>query len=71
MALTGKLTKCRRILMTNEFDAYRLYYHSAPQYSWQSRMYLYNNGSYVGSMFFMKDGVDIPENVEISGHPRL
>lgn len=57
--------------MTNEFDAYRLYYHSAPQYQWQSRLYLYNNGTYVGSIFFMKDGVDMPANVEISGHPRL
>jgi len=57
--------------MTNEFDAYRLYYHSAPQYQWQSRLYLYNNGKFVGLIFFMKDGVNIPENVELSGRPRL
>jgi len=57
--------------MTNEFDAYRLYYHSAPQYQWQSRLYLYNNGAFVGSIFFMKDGVNIPANIEISGKPRL
>ena len=57
--------------MTNEFDSYRLYYHSAPQYQWQSRLYFYNNGSYVGSIFFMKDDVNIPANVEIAGHPRL
>ena len=57
--------------MTNEFDAYRLYYNSAPQYHWQSRLYLYNGGAYIGSVFFMKDGVNIPENIEISGRPRL
>ena len=57
--------------MTNEFDSYRLYYHSAPQYSWQSRLYLYNNGSFVGSIFFMKEGVSIPANIEVGGHARL
>lgn len=57
--------------MTKEFNSYRLYYHSTPRYSWQSRLYLYNDGVYVGSIFFMKDGENIPENIEISGHPRL
>ena len=57
--------------MTNEFDSYRLYYHSAPQYSWQSRLYLYNNGGFVGSIFFMKEGVSIPANIEVGGYPRL
>ena len=57
--------------MTKEFNAYRLYYHSAPQYRWQSRLYLYNNGAFVGSIYFMKDGVDIPANVEVSGNARL
>ncbi|MCY1719635.1 hypothetical protein OU798_04740 [Prolixibacteraceae bacterium Z1-6] len=57
--------------MTSEFDSYRLYYHSAPQYSWQSRLYLYNNGAYVGCVFFMKEGVSIPANTEASGKPRL
>jgi hypothetical protein len=57
--------------MTNEFDSYRLYYQSAPQYSWQSRLYLYKNGAYVGSIFFMKEGVSIPANIEVAGHPRL
>ena len=57
--------------MTSEFDAYRLYYHSAPQYQWQSRLYLYNNGAYTGSIFFMKEGVAIPANVEVGGRPRL
>ena len=57
--------------MATEFNSYRLYYQSAPQYSWQSRVYLYNGGSYVGSVFFMKEGVSIPANIEVSGHPRL
>lgn len=57
--------------MTNEFDAYRLYYHSAPQYQWQSRLYLYKSGAYVGSIFFMKEGVDIPANRDLGGRPRL
>jgi len=57
--------------MTNEFNSYRLYYHSAPQYNWQSRLYLYNGGTYVGSVFFMKEGVNIPANAEVSGKPRL
>jgi hypothetical protein len=57
--------------MTKEFNSYRLYYQSAPQYIWQSRLYLYNGGAYVGSVFFMKEGESIPANIEISGHPRL
>ena len=57
--------------MRNEFDSYRLYYHSAPQYSWQSRLYLYNDNTFVGSIFFMKEGVNIPANVESSGQPKL
>ena len=57
--------------MTKEFNAYRLYYQSAPQYQWQSRLYLYYNGAYVGSIFFMKDGVSIPANIEVAGNPRL
>jgi hypothetical protein len=57
--------------MAQEFDTYRLYYHSTPRYSWQSRLYLYKGGAYVGSVFFMKEGVDIPENAEVGGHPRL
>lgn len=57
--------------MMSEFDSYRLYYHSAPQYQWQSRLYLYNRGAFVGSIFFIKEGVRMPANIEISGHPRL
>ena len=57
--------------MTNEFDAYRLYYHSAPQYQWQSRLYLYNDRAFVGSIFFMKDRANIPANIEVSGRPRI
>ena len=57
--------------MINEFDSYRLYYHSAPQYQWQSRLFLYKNGGFAGSVFFMKEGVSMPENVEIGGQPRL
>lgn len=57
--------------MTKGFNSYRLYYHSTPRYSWQSRLYLYKDGVYVGSMFFMKEGENIPDNIEIGGHPRL
>ena len=57
--------------MIKEFNTYRLYYQSAPQYQWQSRLYLYHDGAYVGSIFFMKEGVSMPENIEVSGNPRL
>ena len=57
--------------MTNEFNSYRLYYQSAPQYSWQSRLYLYNDGAYVGSVFFIKEGLNIPANVDAGGKPRI
>ncbi len=50
--------------MATEFDTYRIYYQSAPQYSWQSRVYLYNNSSYVGRIMFMKPGIDLPANSE-------
>lgn len=57
--------------MTRKFNSYRLYYHSAPQYNWQSRLYLYNDGVFIGSIFFMKEGQNIPANIEIAGKPRL
>lgn len=57
--------------MTNEFNSYRLYYHSTPRYSWQSRLYFYKDGTYVGCVFFMKEDESIPTNIEVSGHPRL
>ena len=57
--------------MTNEFNSYRLYYHSAPQYSWQSRLYLYNDSAFVGYIYFMKDENNLPANVEFGGHPKL
>lgn len=57
--------------MTKEFNTYRLYYHSTPRYSWQSRIYFYFGSSYVGSLFFMKEGVTMPDNVEIGGNARI
>jgi hypothetical protein len=55
----------------SEFKTYRLYYQPAPQYWWTSRIYLYNNGQIVGSLFFVKDGVSIPANSDPYGYPRL
>lgn len=42
---------------------YRAYHQSAPQYSWETRIYLYNEGAsqYV-ILHFMKDGQTIPAN---------
>ncbi len=57
--------------MTHRFNSYRLYYHSTPRYNWQSRLYFYSDGAYVGSVFFMKEGEIIPENIMVGQHPRL
>lgn len=41
---------------------YRVYIHSAPQYSWTSRMYLRSANGKSCTIYFMKDGQTIPGN---------
>lgn len=44
-------------------DTYRAYYYSAPQYSWEARIYLYSvDRTQNVSLFFVKDGQTIPAN---------
>ena len=44
-------------------DTYRVYYHSAPQYDWEVRIYLYSPGmSQQCYLYFMKEGEAIPAN---------
>ena len=51
-------------------DTYRVYYHSAPQYDWEVRIYLYSAGlSQQCNLYFMKEGEAIPANtVAASGN---
>lgn len=48
--------------MAQQFVSYRLYYYSAPQYSWDVLVDLYNEGTWVGRIKFMKEGQAIPAN---------
>ena len=52
-----------------EFDSYRIYYHSAPQYNWQVMLDLYKGSSVVGRALFMKSGQPISANVMQNGKP--
>lgn len=42
-------------------ETYRAYVHSAPQYNWETRIYLYG-ASQTCVLFFMKEGQAIPAN---------
>jgi len=42
-----------------EFNLYRVYYYSAPQYNWDVRIDLYMSGAAVGTLLFMKTGQPI------------
>ena len=55
--------------MTNQFDSYTIYYQSAPQYYWQSRVYLFKNGGHVGTIMFIKADRPIPANSLQAGKP--
>lgn len=55
----------------NEFDSYRIYYHSAPQYDWQVMLDLYKGPTFVGRALFIKTGRPIPANVMRNGKPLL
>ena len=54
-----------------EFNFYRIYYYSAPQYVWDVRVDLFMNTTAVGTLLFMKKGQSIPANSTSSGLPRL
>jgi len=55
----------------NEFDSYRIYYHTAPQYNWQVMLDLYKGTGFVGRALFMKRGQPLPANVMQGGKPLL
>ncbi|MEP7016039.1 MAG: hypothetical protein ABI925_11415 [Verrucomicrobiota bacterium] len=54
-----------------EFNLYRVYYYSAPQYKWDVRIDLYMSAAAVGTLLFMKTGQPIPANTIVGGIPRL
>ena len=54
-----------------EFNIYRVYYYSAPQYDWAVRIDLYLSAANVGTLLFMKEGQSIPANTVANGVPRL
>ena len=57
--------------MATEFNTYAIYYHSAPQYDWQSQVVLYKDSKWVGKLLFIKDGKPLPANFERNGEPVL
>ena len=54
-----------------QFNVYRVYYYSAPQYTWDVRIDLYSSAAAVGTLLFMKEGQSIPVNTIANGIPRL
>ncbi|NOT49099.1 MAG: hypothetical protein HOP17_15270 [Acidobacteria bacterium] len=49
--------------LTFVVETYRAYYYSAPQYSWENRIFLYTAGNSQSCVFyFMKEGQAIPAN---------
>jgi len=54
-----------------EFNLYRVYYYTAPQYYWDVRIDLFMNGTWVGTLIFVKEGQAIPANSSPGGAPRL
>jgi hypothetical protein len=54
-----------------QFNLYRVYYYSAPQYNWDVRIDLYRDGTVVGTLLFMKAGQPIPANSSPGGVPIL
>jgi hypothetical protein len=54
-----------------EFNLYRVYYYSAPQYNWDVRIDLYMSAAAVGTLLFLKPGKPIPANTISGGIPRL
>ena len=42
--------------MAQQFNSYRLYYYTAPQYNWDVLVDLYNDSTWVGRLLFMKEG---------------
>jgi hypothetical protein len=55
-----------------EFNRYRMYYYSAPQYSWDVRIDLrMTGGDNVGTLLFMKAGQTIPANTSVGGFTQI
>ena len=50
-----------------QFNFYRVYYYSAPQYNWDARIDLYVDATPVGKLLFMKAGQTIPANSSPGG----
>ena len=63
MTATSREVHAQSSTLSFLVDTYRAYYHSAPQYSWETRIYLYSaDHAQYCVHFFMKDGQTIPAN---------
>ena len=59
----GNNVQAQTANLTFLIATYRAYHQSAPQYSWETRIYVYNEGvSQYGQLFFMKEGQALPAN---------
>jgi hypothetical protein len=62
VSATGK-AHAQSLTLSFVVDRYRAYYHSAPQYNWEARIYLYSVGPDQSCvLYFMKEGEAIPAN---------
>ncbi|MBZ5723297.1 MAG: hypothetical protein LAO03_23420 [Acidobacteriia bacterium] len=57
--------------MSSNFDTYRLYYYTAPQYYWGALVDLMNKGTWAGRLMFIREGFPIPANAPLGGVPVL
>jgi hypothetical protein len=61
IGLANQTAQAQNITFQFVVDSYRAYLHSAPQYNWESRIYLFGEGKSAG-ILFMKDEIAIPAN---------
>ena len=68
VSATAKSMHAQSSVLSFVVDTYRAYYYSAPQYSYECRIFLYNAGlSQYCTLIFMKDGQTIPANTVAAG----
>jgi len=52
-----------------DFDSYKIWYYSS--YSYESLIYCYQGGAYVGRMVFFSDDTPLPPNANYSSGPSI
>lgn len=62
IGIASQTAQAQNITLDFVITSYRAYLHSAPQYTWDSRIALGDGISKLCNLYFMKDGQTIPAN---------